>query len=159
MPIYRPRPFIMPIPRSLRPSVTKIQSGKESMTDGQTDGRTPRIYRPPTFGVGVIGVGGLIKHVLIDWLTIFFLTLYHTIVHNYLIINQLTVRCLRLSHGKTSRTSDLRPLPTVLESLSKMYLGGQLVRPESKAEPAPERSHLKVNITEKRSRRSCLIFL
>ena len=45
-----------PIPKSLRPSVTKIQPGKESMTDRrtdrQTDGRTPRIYRPPTFGVG-----------------------------------------------------------------------------------------------------------
>ena len=31
------------IPRSLRPSVTTIQPGKESMTDGQTNGRTPRI--------------------------------------------------------------------------------------------------------------------
>ena len=45
-----------PIPRSLRLSVTKIQPGIESMTDGQTDGwtdgRTPRIYRPPTFEIG-----------------------------------------------------------------------------------------------------------
>ena len=36
------------IPRSLRPSVTKIQPGKESMTNR----RTSRIDRPPTFGVG-----------------------------------------------------------------------------------------------------------
>ena len=60
--IYRPRPFILAylISRSLRPFVTKIQPGKESMTDRRTDGRTdrrtdgrtPRIYRPPTFGVG-----------------------------------------------------------------------------------------------------------
>ena len=37
-----------PIPRSLRPSVTNIQPGKE-IDDRQTDRRTDR---PPTFGVG-----------------------------------------------------------------------------------------------------------
>ena len=36
-----------PIPRSLRPSVTKIQPRKELMTDGQTDGRTDGHFRWP----------------------------------------------------------------------------------------------------------------
>ena len=44
-----------PIPRSLRPSVTKKQPGKESMTDGRTDGRTDG--QPESIGPQPLGLG------------------------------------------------------------------------------------------------------
>ena len=47
--IYRPSPSYEPIPRSLRPSVTKIQPGKKSMTDGRTDSES---IGPKPLGLG-----------------------------------------------------------------------------------------------------------
>ena len=44
-----------PIPRSLRPSITKIQPGKESMTDGQTDRR--KDGHPESIGPQPLGLG------------------------------------------------------------------------------------------------------